>query len=104
MDESGKARDPISARTRTVFFSTAQTPASPYFPARPQEAGAHQREEMVAAASLEEPDPVTPRRAERFVPIEPKGVQGLPAERELGAAGELQLPRGHAQLPEKVDG
>jgi len=31
------------------------------FPARAQEAGAHQREEMVAAESLEEPDPATPR-------------------------------------------
>src|SRR6516164_4795196 len=73
------------------------------FPARPQEAGAHQREEVVAAESLEEPDTEKPRGIEPAVPAEPAGLQSLPAERESGAAMDLPLPRGHAQLPEPVD-
>src|SRR6516165_2485021 len=75
-----------------------------FFPARPQEAGAHQREEVVAAESLEEPDTGKPRGIEPAVPAEPAGLQSLPAERESGAAMDLPLPRGHAQLPDQVDG
>src|SRR6266536_123821 len=59
---------------------------------------------MAAAESLEEPDPATPRRTEPVIPIEPARVQGLPAEREPGKAVGLSLPRGHAQLPEQMDG
>ena len=62
-------------------------------PARTQEARTHPREEMVAAESLEEPDPATPRRTEPVIPIEPARVQGLHAERELREAVELPLPR-----------
>src|SRR5664280_694394 len=59
---------------------------------------------MVAAESLEEPDAGTPRRIEPVVPIEPPGFQGLHTQRKPGRAVELSLPRGHAQLPEQVDG
>ena len=46
----------------------------------------------------------TPRGTEPVVPVEPAGLQGLPAQRESGAAVELPLRGGHAQLPAEVDG
>src|ERR1700674_3767420 len=74
------------------------------FQARAEEAGAHQREEVVADESLEEPDTGTPRRIEPVVRTEPAGLQRLSVERELREAVELSIPRGHAQLLEPVDG
>jgi hypothetical protein len=65
------------------FWVTPEA-AGGVFPARPQEEGADQRDEVVAAESLEEPDAGTPRGIEPVVPIEPAGLQGLPAEREVG--------------------
>src|ERR1017187_313934 len=59
---------------------------------------------MVAAESMEELDAGAPRGIEPIVPIEPAGVQSLPVEREPGATVELSLPRGHAQLPDQMDG
>src|ERR1017187_9361195 len=74
------------------------------FPASAQEAGAHQREEMVAAEPLEESELHAPRRIEPTVRIEPAGFQSLPAERKPGEAVGLALRRGHGQLPAEVDG
>ena len=60
---------------------------------------------MVAAESLEESDPAEPPRGpEPVVQIEPKRVQGLPAERELREAVELWLPRSPGELPEQLAG
>src|SRR5450759_4788396 len=101
---------PVQDRLRQVsYHATRQrrhrrSAAGGIFPARPQEEGGDQREEVVAVESLEEPDAGTPRGIEPVVPIEPAGLQGLPAERELREAVELPLQRGHAQLPEPVDG
>ena len=74
------------------------------FPPGAQEAGAHQREEMVAAESLEEPDAGAPWGIEPVVPTEPASLQGLPVEGELRSSVEIPLSGGDAQLPEQVDG
>ena len=73
-------------------------------PTRAEEAGTHQREEVVADESLEEPDAGTPRGIEPGVRTQPAGLQSLSVERELRGAVELPIPRGHAQLLEPVDG
>src|ERR1035437_5420549 len=101
---------PVQDRLRQVSYPATRqrrhrrSAAGGGFSARAQEEGAGQRGEVVAAESLEEPDAGTPRGIEPVVPIEPADLQGLPAERELREAVELPLSRGHAQLPEPMDG
>src|SRR5450759_4508998 len=101
---------PVQDRLRQVsYHATRQrrhrrSAKGGVLPARAHEAGPHQREKVVAAESLEEPNAGTPRGIEPVVRPEPAGLQSLPVERELRGAVELPLPRRHAQLPEQVDG
>src|ERR1700694_4834788 len=53
---------------------------------------------------MEEPDQRTTRGIEPAVPTEPAGLQGLPAQRELGEALGLSLRRRHVQLSTEMDG
>src|ERR1019366_9878626 len=59
------------------------------FPTRAKEARSHQREEVVAAESMEESDVRRPRGTESAVPAKPAGLQSLPAERKPGETVEL---------------
>jgi hypothetical protein len=80
---SGKASSngPRSARSSTTSFTCCNTPtrlsmrcARQSFSAGAQEAGAHQRDEVVTAESMEEPDLHPPRRIEPAVWIKPAGL------------------------------
>src|SRR5450432_2530329 len=101
---------PVQDRVRQVsYHATRQrrhrrATTGGVFPPGQREARADQREEVVADEPMEEPDRYPARGIEPAVSVESAGVQGLHAQRELGEVVELQLPRGHAQLPEPVDG